>query len=67
MTFVPKEKKWGGRREGAGRKRGGTELRRVTISFVCTQSEKELITAQAEVLGISRSEFILKKVLEMNT
>ncbi len=55
---------WGGAREGAGRKRQGEEARRSTISFVCTESEKEELKAQAKAAGLSQSQYICQKLFE---
>ncbi len=55
---------WGGAREGAGRKRQGEEARRSTISFVCTESEKEDLKAQAKAAGLSQSQYICQKLFE---
>lgn len=52
----------GGAREGAGRKRQGEEVRRTTVSFSCTKSEKERLEKLAKDSGLSKSQYICKKI-----
>ena len=52
----------GGARPNAGRKRQGEEAKRTTVSFVCTPSEKEKLKELASLSGLSKSQYICKKV-----
>lgn len=56
------EKKRGGARTGAGRPKKTEEAKRCTVSFVCTQSEKEIIEQNSTALGVSKSEYICSRL-----
>ena len=58
-----KETKHGGRREGAGRKTKYAEKTK-TISFSAPPELLELIAKEAEKSGMSKSEWIAKKLSE---
>ena len=50
------EKKWGGKRQGAGRKKTGRTFRQLTITLPI--QEAELLSKYAEESGLSESQFI---------
>ncbi len=62
----------GGRREGAGRPKGSSNMRerdpemartgRIVIS--CTEREKQLVRELADAAGMNISEYVLKRVIK---
>lgn len=53
----------GGKREGAGRKpKDGTKA--VTVSFCLLPDQKALLDKEVQKSGLSRSEFIIKKLFD---
>lgn len=52
----------GGARPGAGRKRQGSESKTATVSFVCTESEKQKLREMSENSGLSQSQYICMKL-----
>ena len=54
----------GGARPGAGRKRQGDEARTVTVSFICTPSQKEMLKNLSLKSGLSQSQFICSRIFE---
>lgn len=56
------KKKWGGAREGAGRKLKSASGKAVTITFCCSPKQKETLAHNVEESGLSRSEYITKKL-----
>lgn len=52
---------WGGKREGAGRPKKENP-RTITIAIACSQEEKDAINRMSKESGLSKSQFILRKV-----
>lgn len=50
---------------GGGRKRKGNEPRNVTMSIVCTESQKAKIKADAKYYGLSVSEYCTKRLMNV--
>ena len=63
MTLEYKENKHGGKREGAGRKPKYAKKTKI-ISFSSPPELVELIAKEAEKNGMSKSEWITKKLSE---
>lgn len=56
----------GGRREGAGRKTKGGNAKVKTLSFCCTPAQGERLDAEVAASGLSRSDYIVRKLFGEN-
>jgi len=54
----------GGRRKGAGRKRGRKRLGKHLVGFMLTPEVHEALTEAAQASGTTRSEFVEKAIVE---
>jgi predicted metal-binding transcription factor (methanogenesis marker protein 9) len=52
----------GGARENAGRKQKEDGAKAVTVSFCCTPEQKEALDKAVQDSGLSRSEYLVKKL-----
>lgn len=56
------KKNRGGARKNAGRKQKEDGAKAVTVSFCCTPEQKEMLDKAVQDSGLSRSEFLVKKL-----
>ena len=57
-----KKENRGGARKNAGRKQKEDGAKAVTVSFCCTPEQKEKLDKAVQDSGLSRSEFLVKKL-----
>lgn len=56
------KKNRGGARKNAGRKQKEDGAKAVTVSFCCTPEQKEKLDKAVQDSGLSRSEYLVKKL-----
>lgn len=59
---IEKIKTRGGYRPGSGRKQKDESGKAVTVSFCCSQEQKEKLKTAVEESGLKQSEYILDKL-----
>lgn len=57
-----KKENRGGARKNAGRKQKEDGAKAVTVSFCCTPEQKEKLDKAVQDSGLSRSEYLVKKL-----
>lgn len=57
-----KKENRGGARKNAGRKQKEDGAKAVTVSFCCTSEQKEALDKAVQDSGLSRSEYLVKKL-----
>lgn len=57
-----KKENRGGARKNAGRKQKEDGAKAVTVSFCCTPEQKEALDKAVQDSGLSRSEYLVKKL-----